>query len=196
MKLKWWVIWFFLITLSQISIAQSSYLFGIELGISISQFPDNSRWDEISRSGTIEINPLISPLLGISKDWTFVKHIQISCGLQYQRSGYRKYEYTKYTWPVFNIYYETWRTIKIHKICAPISLGYKFKVNKVIPQIYFGTRPNYVLLAHESYNTHTHNEPDRPNELPQDEYSEREMKVLKSDLIRLIHIFTITHQEN
>lgn len=179
MKLSWSIICFFLIYPSLNSIAQNASLIGLELGVSFSQFPDNSNWDETAKYGTIEIHPMISPLLGISKDWTVLKHIQISGGVQYQMSGNRKYKYTKYTWPVINDYFEEWRTIKIHKICVPITLGYKFKVNKVNPSIYFGTRPNYILYAFEFNKTHSHNEPDRPPTVPQDEYSENEINIFK-----------------
>lgn len=179
MKLRRLIIYFFLLNLSKISIAQNVSIVGLELGISFSQFPDYSNWDEIAKSGKIDINPLISPLLGISKDWTIFKNLQITCGAQYQMSGYRKYEFTKYTWPVDIEYSENWEKIKIHKLCVPIVLGYKFKVNKVSPSIYIGARSNYILYANRYYKRHVHYEPDRPPTVPQDDYSEAKMNLLK-----------------
>ena len=179
MRLSWFIICIFFLCPSHDSIAQKTSLIGLELGISFSQFPDNSNWDETDRSGTSEIHPLISPLVGISKDWPVSKHIQISGGVQYQMSGNSKYEYTIYTWPIINEYYEEWSTIKIHKICVPVALGYKFKVNKVNPFIYFGIRPNFMIYASEYRKIHVHNEPDRPSTVPQDVYSEEKMNFLK-----------------
>ena len=171
------IICFLLANLSQISMAQNASIFGLELGMCFSQFPNKSEWNEIAKSGMIEIDPLISPLLGVTKDWIIFKHFQITFGAQYHMSGYRKYEYTEYTWPVINDYFENWEKIKIHKFCLPITLGYTFKINKVKPSIYFGMRPNYIFSANKYSKQHIHNEPDRPSSVPQDEYSEENMNL-------------------
>ena len=171
------IICFYLLNLSQISVAQNVSIFGLELGMSFSQFPIKSEWDEIYKSGTLEIDPLMSPLLGVTKEWIIFKHFQITFGAQYQMSGDRKYEYTKYTWPVINDSFENWENIKIHKFCIPITLGYTFKINKIRPSIYFGVRPNYILSANQYSKQHVHNEHDRPPTTPQDIYSEQKLNL-------------------
>jgi len=179
------IICFSLLNLSQTSIAQNVSIFGLELGISFSQFPTKSEWDEIAKSGTIEINPLISPLIGISKEWIIFKHLQITFGAQYQMSGDREYKFTKYTWPVINDYYENWESIKIHKLSIPITLGYTFKINKIKPSIYFGARPNYILSVNQYSKHHVHNEPDRPPTTPQDTYSEQKLNLYKYTFVSI-----------
>jgi Outer membrane protein beta-barrel domain len=182
MKLSRLLICFILLILTKICTAQNGSIVGVDLGMSFSQFPTKSDWDEIDKSGTIKINPLISPLLGVTKEWNIFRHFQIKCGVQYQMSGARNYEYTKYTWPVINDYYETWEKIKIHKFCIPITLGYTFKIDKVRPCIFFGTRLNYILSANEYSKQHTRNEPDTPS-IPLDEYSEQNMNLYNSNLV-------------
>jgi hypothetical protein len=134
---------FLLLIYPQIGISQSKSSIGFELGIAISQFKTENVVYESGETRTTKIRPIISPLIGISKDWPLKKHFQITTGLQYQIAGYKSYCYTDYT--ATEYYSEEWETFKMHKLCFPLTLGYIFKIGKISPSFYLGVRPNIIL---------------------------------------------------
>ena len=136
------IILLWLIT-SQSGISQSKSLVGLELGIGFSQFKTENIIYQDGETITTTINPIISPLIGISKDWKLTKHLQITTGLQYQMAGKKSYSYTDYT--ATEYYSEEWETFKMHKLCFPLTLGYTFKIGKIKSSFYLGVRPNIIL---------------------------------------------------
>jgi Outer membrane protein beta-barrel domain len=143
---------------SQIGFAQTVSSFGLEVGISFSQFPRHEVNDFINNGfQKIKINPLIGPLIGISKNWILSKYFHLTSGLQYQMAGRRYHYYTRSQ----NIYDKSdeWKNLTIHKICLPLALGYIFRVGKTKPSIYLGVRPNIwlsakVLNKYQGYDSH------------------------------------------
>lgn len=133
---------------SQIVIPQSKSTVGIELGIAFSQFKTGNDISQYGETVTTTIKPVISPLISVSKDWPLAKHLKIITGLQYQMTGKRSYVYTYY--PFSASYSREWETIKMHKLCLPVSLGYEFKIGNFQPFLYLGLRPN-ILLAGSTY---------------------------------------------
>jgi|WetSurMetagenome_2_1015567.scaffolds.fasta_scaffold00276_20 hypothetical protein len=137
---------FLLLISSQSGISQSKSPFGFELGVTFSQFKmentDYQSWETL----TTEINPVISPLITISKYWLLTKHLQIITGLQYQMAGNRSYSYSDYT--ATTSYSEEWGTLKMHKLCLPLTFGYLFNSGKLKPFLYLGVRPNILLSGH------------------------------------------------
>jgi len=128
---------------SQFGISQSISSFGLELGITFSQFKTENSISQYGETITTTINPIISPLLGVSKYWPLTKHFQIATGLQYQMAGKRTYSYTDYA--ATTSYSKEWEIIKMHKLSFPITFGYLFKLGKFEPYLYLGVRPNIIL---------------------------------------------------
>jgi len=134
---------FLLLIPSKIAVSQSKSQIGLELGISFSQFKTGNVISQYGETITTSINPVFSPLIGISKDWTLTKHLQIITGLQYQMTGKRSYNYTYIT--ITSSYIKEWETLKMHKLCLPITFGYLFNLGKFQPFLYLGVRPNLIL---------------------------------------------------
>jgi hypothetical protein len=132
-----------LIIPSHFGFSQSKSQIGLELGITFSQFKTGNSISQYGETITTTINPVISPLIAISKEWTLNKHLQIITGLEYQMTGKRSYSYTDYT--ATTSYIKEWETLKMHKFCLPITFGYLFNIGKFQPFLYFGVRPNLVL---------------------------------------------------
>ena len=130
----------FLSITPQSGISQSRFPIGLELGITVSQFHTKNVVYESWETSTTKTDPIICPLIGISKEWPLKKHLQITTGLQYQMTGYKSYCYTDFT--ATEYYSEEWETFKMHKLCFPLSLGYQFKLSKIKPSFYLGLRPN------------------------------------------------------
>lgn len=131
---------------SQITMAQTVSTLGLELGLTFSQFPKREVMD--FQNGTnmkININPLIGPLIGISKKWILSKHFNLTTGIQYQMAGRKYHTYEQ----AYNI--SSSENLIINKICMPIDLGYGFKIGKIKPSFYIGVRPNIWLSAKRSY---------------------------------------------
>jgi hypothetical protein len=139
------IIFFLLLIPSQSGISQSKSGIGLELGIAFSQFRTKNVVSQYGETTTTTINPVISPLIAVSKGWPLTKHLQIITGLQYQMSGKRSYSYTDYT--ATTSYMEEWETLKMHKLCLPLTLGYFFKSGNFQPFLYLGIRPNIILLG-------------------------------------------------
>jgi len=128
---------------SQFGYSQSKSQIGLELGITFSQFKTGNSITQYGETITTTINPVFSPLIAISKDWTLTKHLQIITGLQYQMTGKRSYSYTDYA--ATTSYIKEWETLKMNKICLPITFGYLFNLGKFQPFLYLGVRPNLIL---------------------------------------------------
>jgi hypothetical protein len=131
-----------ILVFSQITMAQTVSTFGLELGITFSQFP---KWEYQDMANTkITDNPLPGPLIGISKKWILSKHFHFTSGLQYQMAGRRYHIYNKANnYPYFD-------NLTIHKICIPLDLGFGFKIGRFKPSFYLGLRPNIWLSAKET----------------------------------------------
>lgn len=136
---------------SQISVAQTVSSYGIELGLSFSQLPvrRESIIMQAAVNDKIIVNPLVGPLIGISKNWILSKHFQITSGLEYQMGGKRSYTYDQSTQYFKKT--ESWDNLTIHKICMPVSLGYVFRIGKIKPSFYLGLRPD-IWLSASTYN--------------------------------------------
>ena len=134
---------FLLLIPSKIAVSQSKSQIGLELGISFSQFKTGNVISQYGETKTTTINPVLSPLIAISRDWTLTKHLQIITGLQYQMTGKKSYSYTDIT--ATSSYIKEWETLKMHKLCLPITFGYLFNLGKFQPFLYLGVRPNLIL---------------------------------------------------
>ena len=143
MKFKLSVLLIIFLTFQSLGLSQTTSNFGLEAGITFSQFPDENIVYESYETRTTKINPIISPLIGISKNWQLRKHIKFTTGLQYHMAGYKSYCFTDYT--ATEYYSEDWETFKMHKLCTPLTLGYVFKLGKIKPAFYLGVRPNIIL---------------------------------------------------
>jgi hypothetical protein len=133
----------FLSNIPQFGISQPISPVGFELGISISQFHTENVIYESWETRTAKTNSIISPLIGISKEWLLRNHFQIKTELQYQMAGYKSYCLTDYV--ITDDYSEDWEILKIHKFCFPLTLGYQFKLYKIKPTLYLGVRPNLIV---------------------------------------------------
>ena len=58
-------------------------------------------------------------------------------------TGKRTYTYTYY--PQSTSYSQAWETLRMHKFCLPVSLGYLFRLRNFQPFLYLGLRPNLIL---------------------------------------------------
>lgn len=143
---------FLLLIPSQSGISQSIFPLGLETGITFSQFRTENAISQYGETITTTINPVISPLIGISKYRPLTKHLQITAGLQYQMDGKKSYSYTDYT--ATTSYSEEWGIIKMHKLCLPVTFGYLFNSGKLKPYLYLGVRPNIILSGNIYYKYH------------------------------------------
>jgi hypothetical protein len=171
MKSKGLVLVYILSIIPQIGISQSLSKFGLEVGISFSQFTvkDYEKpklfWIETSK-----ISPLISPLIGISREWKILNHFQFKSGLQFHNTGTRTYLMDKYDNGIG--YSETWENIRIYKICLPLVFEYLFKIGELQPSVYLGMRPNFIVSGSENSNYHSHYKIDERDAGFEDEYYE------------------------
>jgi hypothetical protein len=129
-----------LLACSQIGMTQPVHIIDLDIGITFSQFPTRGEWTSFHEVGT---DPLLRPIIGISKEWTLKKHLQLASGLQYQMAG------TKYHELIFYGQWEegTFVYYKLQKLCFPLTLGYIFKIGTLKPSCYLGVRPNLILSA-------------------------------------------------
>lgn len=130
-------------------IAQSTFKFGPELGMSITQFRETKSYIIKERNDAVtEVRESIySPLLGITSECTFKKYIYVSVGLQYQKSGFR-YRYHRdgnlvYSGETYTT--DQWMEQKFSKLCLPVAIGLTIKLGKFQPAIFAGWRPNYFV---------------------------------------------------
>jgi hypothetical protein len=145
-----------ILVFSQITMAQTVSTFGLELGISFSQFPTNNKITQGGIAFTSKTNPLIGPLFGISKDWTFLKHYNFTSSIQYQMAGTKSYHRDQNLSVGTTGYGESWEKLRIHKICVPLTLGYLFKIGELKSSFYLGVRPNIWLSANVDFKYHDH----------------------------------------
>ena len=165
----------FIIILSiipQTGLTQPVSKIGLELGLSFSQFPTKDNWSSIYDLETTRIKPLISPLIGISREWVVSKHIKFNSGLIYHMTGTRSYILDQNISGAIVEYTETWENLKMHKICLPLTIGYVFRLGKLQPSLYLGITPNYIFSLSMEVHDHSHYRIDNKYGGAEDTYSE------------------------
>jgi hypothetical protein len=153
MKFKLLVLLIIFLTFQFIGLSQTTSSFGLEAGITFSQFSDENIVDDSWETRTTEINPIVSTLIGISKSWLNSKHFQFTSGLQYHLAGNKSYTITDPN--ATDSYSEEWNTLKMSKLCVPLTLGYLFRIGKLQSSINLGVRPNIILSGNMSYIYHS-----------------------------------------
>jgi hypothetical protein len=156
MKSKGLVFIFILSLIPQFGLTQTVSKFGLELGVSFSQFTSKDNWSSIYDLETTRVRPLMSPLIGISREWRISEHFQFNSGLQYHMTGTRTYILDKDISGAFVEYTETWENLKMHKICLPLTIGYVFRLGKLKPTFYIGVTPNYIFSLSLEFHDHSH----------------------------------------
>ena len=161
MKSNGLIFLFLLSVCSETGISQTSSIDGLELGITFSKFPAKSEWSDQYSSRTEKSAPVFRPVLGVSREWTISKHINLKCGFQYQMAGEKIYKLNK-AMMGDTIFYENSieirESINIHKICLLFTAGYVFSTGIVKPSLFIGARPNILLFCNMIYKEHTHYE--------------------------------------
>jgi len=136
---------------TEVGLSQSSFKYGVELGLSISQIPINDTYT--SQNGINSIyskdTPLFGPLIGLSSEVTLKKHFQFSLELQYQLAGHRSYyQYYRHNNPNgLDFTSDVWENLTFHKLCLQLTAGFTVKIWKLQPAIFIGYRPNYFILG-------------------------------------------------
>ena len=120
MKSKGLIFFIILSIIPGIGLAQSVSKFGMEFGMSFSQFPTKNVISSPYDLETTRINPIISPLVGISDEWMIFKHIQFVSGLQYHMNGTRSYMLLQYNNDASFGYSEIWENLKTQQICLSL----------------------------------------------------------------------------
>ena len=138
-----------LLTFSRTGWTQTSFKYGPELGVSVSQLPKINSYNVESRGDQVSEKtvPLISPLLGFYGQVILKKHLQFTGSLQYQITG-KRYHYHRdgndlldggtYT-------SDEWENQTFQKLCLPLTIGYLFRTAKLQPSIFAGIRPNFIF---------------------------------------------------
>lgn len=153
MKFKLSVSLIIFLTFQFIGLSQTTSSFGLEAGITFSQFPDENIVYESWETRTTEINPIVSTLIGISKNWLTSKHFQFTSGLQYHLACNKSYSITDLN--ATESYTEEWNTLKMYKLCVPLTLGYLFRKGKLQSSLNMGVRPNIILSGNMSTKYHS-----------------------------------------
>jgi len=140
---------------SKIGHAQTTFKFGPEMGIGISQFSKENSYVIQSRNDQVKEkrSPVYGPLLGFTTELTVNKYFQFNAGLQYQKTGERYYYHRDGNDLLYNATYqsETWEDQTFHKLCLPLSAGLTLKAWKFQPAVFVGYRPNFFLSGKNSY---------------------------------------------
>ena len=124
---------------------QTTLKYAPELGLAFSQFPKNNSYSE---NGTMTTTPLYSPLIGGITELTIKKHLQFTTGLEYQMTGQRFHSHQN-GYNIYNGNYtsDTWEKQTFHKLCFPMTVGFKFKIWKLQPSLFAGYRLNYFFAG-------------------------------------------------
>lgn len=134
--------------------AQSTFRYGGELGLSISQLPE--RMSSVTENGQGKrferTNPLPGPLVGLATELTVKRYIRFTMGAQYQLAGARYYfnQKDKDYHTKKNYSYEYWENKTMHKLSFPVSAGFVLSEWKLQPSLFVGYRPNYFIKGEES----------------------------------------------
>jgi hypothetical protein len=172
MKSKGLIFIIILSIIPRFGLTQSISKFGLEFGVSFSQFTTKDNWSSIYDIETTRIKPLISPLIGISREWIILKHFRFNSGLEYHMTGTRSYILDQNISGAMVEYTETWENLKMHKICLPLTLGYIFTLGKIQPSFYLGITPNYIFSLNTESHDHSHYRIDNQYGGTEDSYSE------------------------
>lgn len=137
--------------------AQLHLHYGLEAGFAFSQFKeDYSNNNEETYSKVREsITAVYSPLLGVSTDLIYKKHLFFSVGFQYQMVGqkYRNHYERNNIGAGTSYILDCWENQTFHKLCMPITFGYTLKIKQIRPVFFIGYRPNYFLTGTYYYKT-------------------------------------------
>jgi hypothetical protein len=172
MKSKDLIFFIILSIIPRSGITQPVSKLGLEIGVTFSQFTTKDNWSSIYDLETTRVNPLISSLIGISREWVILKHIKFNSGLEYHMTGTRSYILDQNISGAIVDYTETWENLKMHKICLPLTLGYVFTLGKLQPSFYLGITPNYIFSLSMESHDHTHYRIDNQYGGAEDSYSE------------------------
>jgi hypothetical protein len=120
--------------------AQRRISFGIELGVNTSDLPySQTKHIEKSSSASIAIyRSVISPKVGFWSKLELGQNLYSNLGFHYFKTGYNNYENTIGYSKLYNTTYtsDEWKSLNIHKLSIPISLGYQAHVANT--RVYFG----------------------------------------------------------
>jgi hypothetical protein len=142
-----------LVTTSGFSDAQPVFNYGPELGISISGKPEKVIRNYMNGGQSVrKTRPLAGLLLGFNGQLNLRKHLQLSFGIQYQLTGSREYYQSEN--PAYDMnsnpmsvndrdYFTEQFTY--HKLCLPLTAGYRFRTGRSSNVIYLGIRPNFII---------------------------------------------------
>ena len=148
-----------LVLISNPITAQYVFNYGPELGISITQFPKTESY----KYGTNlylfkhKSTPIIGPILGIIGQLSIREHVEIAIGLQYQMSG-RRHDFHREEFDSISNSIQISEHIEkqtFHKICLPLTVGYRFKLWKIQPSINLGYRLNFFVSGKHYYKSFT-----------------------------------------
>lgn len=135
--------------------AQKKFTWGLELGVNASNIPFKKTTKKESSNYSYKNihKSVISPRIGLWSKMELTRKLYFNLGIQYFKTGYSETDDATNKAFLTGSYlsYEE-QTIHIHKLSAPISIGYKTKIaNK---KIYFGAgyKRQYHLSAF--YNTY------------------------------------------
>jgi hypothetical protein len=140
MKTKIFILLFSLTVIVHTGFSQNSIQNGLELGFSISRFPGFTTYSRGSKDYYL---PILSPLIGFSRNHPFANNFQLSFGAQYQITGSKHYFETTD--------FKSIEKTSFHKISLPLLIRYRFKIKKYHLAVFPGLRPNLFLSGQRSY---------------------------------------------
>lgn len=148
------------IVLTLTGYSQSGFNYGPEVGAVVAHLPFTKNYSNYSEETTETTTPIVSPLIGFQTQYTFVNHLQLTAGLQYQMSGSNFHAHRDGNIPrdngipIFYSYiYDKWETQRFHKISLPLTIGYKFILGRFYTTPYVGLRPNLYVAGAYTYKT-------------------------------------------
>ena len=136
MKNKTFTLLIILANLSLRGFTQIVINYGPELGFStsIKERSDDGWW------GSSKSTALFSPVIGLAGQINITNHLQLTSGFQYEMIGSRKHTLISPS----NEYREK---ITFHKLCIPLTMGFRFNKKKLHPSIFIGIKPNFFLYG-------------------------------------------------
>ena len=138
-----------LILVARIGLGQVMLKYGPELGVSTSEFPKKQTWPVFAGQEKVENNLFLGPLIGFKGQAVLGTHLQFDLGLQYQMAGQRSYSHTdinfEYLGGTYTQIEDCWNEQTFHKLCLPVTVGYKFSLGKVQPAVFCGFRPGFFI---------------------------------------------------
>jgi hypothetical protein len=149
----------FLYLFIPIGISQTTFRYGLELGVSASVLP---RWanSTIMETDTQldRIRPIAGPIAGITMQMTTKKVFILNIGFQYQLTGRKEYSIRDGRIPripelpaKFTYTHERWKEQTFHKLNIPLTIGYVFRDKKCKQSIFLGYSANIFLSGRYYY---------------------------------------------